>query len=285
MKNCSFTVLFISLVSFAFAQSETKPGSSSSVSLNFSGVPVVIISGSDTSYQNALSISPSFDLRSKSGWGVVYSPSVITSGNKHGIYMHALSAGYEQDGKKSFDLAFNYTHYFFTNNTSVPYSPINNEIDFSAAFTKTWLKPSFATSIGFGKDSANVPAHDIAIAAGFSHGFSWEDKGIFSLIEATPSVLLNAGTNGFFSFLNVSNYISHSHNFAKYVKNGGKRKGRNNTSSTTSLELSNLELNLETNFEIGSFSIHPSGSFFLPVSSGTDNALYDCAQISLQYHF
>jgi hypothetical protein len=106
------------------------------------------------------------------------------------------------------------------------------------------------------------------------------------LIEITPSVLLNAGTNGFFSFLNVSNYISHSHNFARYVKKGGKRKGRNNkTTTTTSLELSNLELNLETNFEIGSFSIHPSGSFFLPVSSGTDNAVYGCAQVSLQYHF
>ena len=284
MKNCLSSVLFLLLVSFAFAQDKTKSGTTS-ISLNFSGVPVVNISGSDTSYQNALSISPSVGLRTKSGWGIGYSPSLVVSGHNPGIYMHALSAGYEQSGKKSFDLAFNYTHYFFTNKTNIPYTPINNEADLSFAFTKTWLKPSFAASIGFGKDSADVSAHDIGLAAGLGHDLSWEDNGIFSLIEITPSILLNAGTNGFFSFLNVSKYISHSHNFARYVKKGGKRKGNNNTATDASLELSNLELNLETNFEIGSFSIHPSGSIFFPVSAGTDNALYGCAEISLQYHF
>ncbi|MDP4261741.1 MAG: hypothetical protein Q8941_04360 [Bacteroidota bacterium] len=281
MKRCLFIFLSIPLVFSSFAQDNTKSGESS-ISLNFSGVPVVNITGTDTSYQNALSISPVFDLRSKSGWGITYSPSLVTSGQKTGIYVHSLSAGYERYGKKNFDIAFNYTRYIFTDKTSVPYSPINNEIYFSLAFTKPWLKPFFATSIGFGKDSANVAEHDIGLAAGISHGFSWEDKGIFSLIELTPSLSLNGGTNDFFSLLTVSRYISHSHNFAKYVKRGGKGKRAN---TPVSFELSNFELNMETNFEIGSFSIHPSGSVFLPVSSGTDNSVYGYAQISVQYHF
>ena len=281
MKNYIFVFVFTLMTFFTFAQDSTKSGVIS-ISLNFSAVPVVNISGIDTSYQNALSISPVFGLRSKGGWGIAYSPSIVTSGNKSGIYMHSLSAGYEQYGKKSFDLAFNYTHHIFTNKTSVPYTPLNNEIYFSVSYSKAWVKPVFSTSIGFGKDSDNVFAHDIGLAAGISHDLSWEDKGIFSLIEVTPSVLLNAGTNGYFSFLQVSNYISHSHEFTKYIKRGGKRKA---TTAKTSLELSNLEFNLETNFEMGSFSIHPSGSIVLPVSSGTDNSMYGYGEVSLQYHF
>jgi len=281
MKNYSLTALLTLLTFFTFGQDSTKSGAIS-ISLNFSGVPVVNISGIDTSYQNALSVSPVIGLRSKGGWGISYSPSIVTSGNKSGVYMHSLSAGYEQYGQKSFDLAFNYTRHIFTNKTSIPYTPLNNEVYFSVSYSKTWLKPVFSTSIGFGKDSGNVSAHDIGLAGGISHDLSWDDKGIFSLIEVTPSVLLNAGTNGYFSFLQVSNYLSHSRKFTKYIKRGNKRNG---TITKASLELSNLEFNLETNFEMGSFSIHPSGSIVLPVSSGTDNSMYGFGEVSLQYHF
>jgi hypothetical protein len=279
MKNYLLAALFTLLTFFSFAQDSTK-SKPISISLNFSGVPIVNISGIDTSYQNALSVSPAIGLRSKGGWGIAYSSAIVTSGNKQGIYMHSLSAGYEQYGEKSFDLAFNYTRYFFTNKTSIPYTPLNNEVYFSVSYSKSWLKPVLSTSIGFGKDSANVSAHDIGLAGGISHDLSWEDNGIFSLIEVTPSLLLNAGTNGYFSFLQVSDYISHSHHFSKYAKKSGKRNG-----TKTSFELSNVELNLETNFEIGSFSIHPSGSIVLPVDSGTDNSMYGYGEVSLQYHF
>ena len=281
MKNYIFVFVFTLMTFFSFAQDSTKSGVIS-ISLNFSAVPVVNISGIDTSYQNALSVSPVFGLRSKGGWGISYSPSIVTSGDKSGIYTHSLSAGYEQYGKKSFDLAFNYTHYIFTNKTSVPYTPLNNEVHFSISYSKAWVKPVFSTSIGFGKDPSNDFVHDIGLAGGVSHDLSWEDKGIFSLIEVNPSILLNAGTNGYFSFLQVSNYISHSHKFTKYIKRGGERKA---TTTKTSLELSNLEFNLETNFEMGSLSIHPSGSIVSPVSSGTDNSMYGYGEVSLEYHF
>jgi hypothetical protein len=279
MKTYLLAGLFTVLTFFSFAQDSAKSGPIS-MSLNFSGVPIINISGIDTSYQNALSISPAIGLRSKGGWGISYSPSIVTSGNKSGIYMHTFSAGYERYGKKNVDLAFNYTRHIFTNKTNVPYTPLTNEVYFSVSYTKTWLEPVLSASVGLGKDSANVSAHDIGLAGGISHDFSWEDKGIFSEIEVNPSVLLNAATNGYFSFLQVSDYISHSHNFTKYAKKGGKKN-----EAKTSFELSNVELNMETSLKMGSFSIHPSGSIILPVSSGTDNAMYGYGEVSLEYHF
>ena len=182
------------------------------------------------------------------------------------------------------DLVFNYNHFIFTNKTSVPTSPLNNEIYFKIAYSKNWIKPLFATSIGLGKDSAGNSIHDIGVVAGISHDFNWGDKGIFSNIDFTPAILLNGGTNGYFSFLSSSKYISHSHNFSKLVKHGGGKKKPNST-TPSSFSVSNVELNMEAAFEMGSFSIRPSGSLFVPVSSGTDNSTYGFVEISLQYHF
>src|SRR2546423_9421997 len=290
MKNYLFATFFAVLCVTGFTQDSTKSGSS--VSMNFSSVPIQTISGTDTGFQNALSISPVLDLRTKAGWGVSYSPGIVTSGAKSGIYMHTLSAGYEKYGGKNLDMVLSYSHFFFTGKTSVPYSPLSNEVFFYLNYTHSWLSPVISASFGFGKDTtgaASITTHDIGLAVGVNHNFSWEGKGIFSSIELTPSILLNAGTNENFSFLSVSKYLSHSHQFYKYVKKEGGSKGsgrRNNTSnnSTPSLTISNLQFSLEGGLDFGSFSLRPSGNLFLPVSSGTDNSLYGYGEISLQFH-
>ena len=279
MKNYFFALVLILSSISGFTQ-DSLGSRASSISLNFSGVPTAQISGPDTTYQNSLSISPVLDLRSKSGWGITYSPGIITSGKKPGIYMHTISAGYDGFGKRNFGMSFNYSHFFFTNKTSVPYSPIKNEIFISFGYSRTWLKPLFIASIGFGKDSGNsVAAHEIGLAGGISHDFGWKDKSIFSYIGISPSLMLNAATNEYFSFLRASKYISNSINFPKYLKSKTKSGDRQN------LSLSNIELNLATDLEKNSFSIHPTASIFLPVSSGTDNSPYGYWQVSLQYHF
>src|SRR3981081_4374829 len=171
MKNYFFAPLFILSCIRGFSQDSTG-SRASSFSLNFAGVPTVQISGADTAYQNSLSISPVLDLRSNSGWGITYSPGIITSGEKSGIYMHTISAGYDGFGRRNFGMSFNYSHFFFTNKTSVPYSPIKNEIFLLFGYSNTWLKPLFVTSIGFGKDSGNsVSTHEIELAGGVSHDF------------------------------------------------------------------------------------------------------------------
>ena len=262
----------------AIAQDKSPLGSSS-IKMRFSGVPMERVSETDTVYESGLSISPIFDLRSEKGWGVTYSPSVLVSGSQSGIYMHTISAGYERWGKKSFDIAFNYSHYFFTHNTNIPYSAINNEVYFFLDYSKTWIKPVIATSVGFGWDSSATAVHDVGIAAGVSHNFDWKNKGMFSEIEMTPSAFVNVGTNGYFSFLQVSKYISNSHHFDSYVKHKGK-----GNDTTPSLEFSNLELNLETNFERGSFSLHPTGSVFFPMAAG-DKTISAYGEFTLQYSF
>jgi len=279
MKSVTAAVLFTVLSISCYSQDKDHPGTSTA-GVKFSTVPVVSVLGEDTSYQNALSISPFISLRSKKGWGVSYSPSIVTSGQRSGLYMHSLSGGYEQYGGKTFDVAFNYTHHFFTNKTSVPYSSLNNEIYCSFAFTKTWLKPSLSASIGFGKDSTGLTSHDIGLAAGVSHDLSWDDVGIFSSVDVTPSLMLNAGTNGYFSFLQTSAYLSHNRHFAKIVK----KHGRTN-STTASFDLANLEFNMETSLEIGAFSIRPVGSIVFPLRGGTDQNIFAYGELTFQYAF
>jgi len=250
--------------------------------LNLNPVPITEISGADTSFRNALSVAPAIDFRSKSGLGILYSPSFVTSGSKAGIYLHTVTAGYEKYGGKNFDLALNYSHYFFTHSTSVPYSPISNELYLYFAYSKTWLRPTIAFSYGFGRDSSESAVNDLALAGGLSHIFKWTDKGPFPDMELTPSVLMNLGTNKYFSFLNVSKYISHSHNFTKVVKKGGKNS-QARTDSSSPFSVNNIEFNLEGSLEMGRFTARPTGSIFLPVGSDTDNAVYGYWQLTLQY--
>src|SRR5258706_6616510 len=233
LKKLSNAILFLVFVSNWMAQDSTKKWQPS-VGINFTSIPTINISGTDTSFQNALSIAPLFSIRSKSGFGVVYSPVIVASGPHHGLFMHKVTIGLEQYGKENFDLVADYSHFFFAGNSSIPMTPINNEVIFAATYKKWWLRPKFSAGFGFGNNnevspSANV--YDIELAAGISHSFDWELND-FSF-NVTPSILVNAGTSEYFSFLSLSKYISHSDKFSKYVKNSySKNKTGNSTAPT-----------------------------------------------------
>jgi hypothetical protein len=239
------------------------------------------ISGADTSYQNALSVSPVIDFRTSQGWGINYTPSIVTSGQRSGIYKHSFSLGYEQYGRKNHDLVFDYTHNFFTNKTSVPYSPLSNELFFLFASSASWVRPVIAAGAGFGKDNNNQSAFDIGLTGGISHAIKWTAADESSSFELTPAVLLNAGTNAYFSFLRVSKYIGRSHRYIKIVK----KRGKSTSISSSSFELSNIELNLDSAIEFGGFSLRPGGSVFIPLAAGTGNSLFGYGELALQYSF
>lgn len=290
------TAVFLLLSSALFAQKDSTEYHPFSIGINFTTVPAAQIAGTDTSFQNALSVSPFIELRSRSGWGVVYSPSFASGASTSGIYMHTLSAGYERYGEKHMDVAFAYSHFFFTGKTAVPYSPLSNEVSLFLNYTHSWLRPVVAASFGFGTDTAggaSTNAHDMSVALGVNHGFSWEDKGVFSSIELTPAILLNGSTNGYFSFLSTSKYLSHSGKFIRYVKKtvkgGSSGRGRGNNSkpaaTATSFELSNVEASMEAGLNIGAFTVRPGGSLFFPISAGTDNAPFAYGEVSVLYHF
>ena len=278
-----FAFVLISIISYisCFSQDSTT-SRSLSITANFSTVPVTQITGTDTGYHNALSISPSLNFRGRRGWGISYSPAIVTSGPNAGIYMHTVSAGFQNKGYKNLDLSFTYSHFFISKNANIPFTPIHNEIYLSADYTKKWLQPVISGSFGFGR-SANTTssfAYDISFSGGVTHEFGWEDVCIFSHIGISPSLLMNAGTNEYFSLLRASKYLS-TKKFDSFVKNDTKEKS-SNTSSTPNLRFRNIEMHLETTFKAGSFSITPSGALFLPVS-GIDKSIDGYWLISLKY--
>ncbi len=295
------TAVFL-LILFVFSVKSYSQDSSGkwtfSVSMGIDPVAITRISGTDTSIVNSLSVAPGFTIRHANGIGFSYSPKWVTGSSSPGIYMHALTFGIEQYDKESFDYTFNYSHYFFTNNTGVPYSPLNNEISGSINYKKAWLRPSFSTGIGFGNNTETNPstsAYDIGAAVGISHGFSWDTKPVsYSL---TPSLSVNGGTNQYFSLLSTTKYIGRNKNLTKLVKNSkalaaaartaSRRAGTTTTSTTEgeSFHVSNIELGLESALEAGSFSMRPSVSMYLPVGSSAGDGLSAYWGISFGYHF
>jgi hypothetical protein len=294
MKNFSMTVLFLALCSYSIGQGlkNWQP----SVEMNFSSVPVFHISGTDTSLQNEISIAPYFTYRSSGGFGVSYSPYFVTGGSDPGVFMHLVTIGLEQYGKKDYELVADYNHFFFTDNSSVPTTPITNEIILGATYKKLWLSPKISAGIGFGTNketSPSTPAYDIELAGGISHYFDWKSDNDFSF-NVTPSILLNAGTNEYFSFLKLSKYISHSNNYKSIVKNphasnkGRGNSGRTTTTTTTAanttqtISVNNIEVNLESTVEHGSISVRPAASLYVPVSSSKPGGYWE---LNFSYYF
>ncbi len=297
-KNLLLSILLICSIS-SFTQDSTHKWAFS-VNMGFEPVPVYSITGTDTSFVNSLSIAPGFSIRNANGIGLTYSPKFVTGGASPGIYMHALTFGIEQYDKEVFNYTFNYSHYFFTNTTGIPYSPISNEIAGSISYKKPWLKPSFSAGIGFGNNTETTPSssvYDIAASVGLSHAFSWDTKPVsFSL---SPSLVLNGGTNQYFSLLSVSKYVGRNKNFTKIIKNSkaaaaaarsANRRAGTSTSSTTtvsneSFDLNNIELGLESSIEIGSFSLRPSINLYLPIGSSAGSGMSAYWGVSLGYSF
>jgi hypothetical protein len=285
MKKATLFILSIFATLLSFAQ--WTP----SIGLSLGITPTNNIVGTDTTQINTLSIAPLFTIRNKSGWGITYSPNFLTSGAKPGLFMQTIKAGVEQYDKKILDYAANYSHYFFTGNKSVPYSPLNNEISASINSKKKWLHPFIEAGVGFGKDTSNrasTTVYDVAASIGVGHPFSWEIDST-SNITFNPSLVLNAGTSNYFSFLSVSKYIGHGKKGANYVKNG-KKNGRNSGNSGTAtsnstFSINNIETRFESSFEIGSFALRPSASLFIPIGRFSDTGVFGYWQVTATYNF
>jgi hypothetical protein len=295
MKNLLVTLLFLASYYYSISQDNSKRWQPS-VEMNFSTVPFFHASGTDTTLQNAISIAPFFSFRSPAGFGINYSPYFVAGGAHPGIFMHLVTIGLEQYGKKDYELVADYNHFFFTDNSSIPSTPITNEIILGATYKKLWLSPKFSAGIGFGTNketSHSTSAYDIELTGGISHYFDWKGQNDFSF-NVTPSVLLNAGTNEYFSFLKLSKYISHSNNYKSIVKNphasnkGRGNSGRTTTTTTTtanstqSISVNNIEINLESTVEHGSVSVRPAASVYVPVSSSKLSGYWE---LNFSYYF
>ena len=290
MKPILSILLFLTVSFSCVAQDSTK-SFHFSVGTTFTTVPTVSIKGVDTSYNNSLSIAPIIDIRNSNGLGISYSPKFVTGNSASGIYVHEITAGLQRYNQALFDLVADYSHYFFTNNKSIPSTPITNELYFSGTYKKPWLMPTLSLGYGFGTEKTAQQSNsvsDVNLSAGLSHLFQKDisDDASFSL---APSLKLNAGTNQYFSLLRSSKYISASKNFRNVVK---KKRGSGNgyvivTNTPVTkkgFSLNNAEAELQGSFEKGSFNIRPAVSAIFPFSS-SDNTVSFLWQIDLRYSF
>ena len=245
------------------------------------------ISGQDTTLENAFVAAPFFRVMHKSGLGLNYSFNSLLSGTGNKLFMHTASFFYEEYDKPV-NLNFRYTHFFFTNNTAIPYTPITNELYGYIAYKKLWLAPAIAASIGFGRDESNKTQAGINLAAGVTHNFKFSGKTIDEA-DISPSIFLNGGEDDFYSFLTTTRYLTQTTGSKGFLKNHGRSRGNANsgstatTSATNKFALNNVELNLYSSFTFGHFEIIPDGSLFIPLNS--DNTFSGYWQLKLAYNF
>lgn len=299
-KNILFVFLLILTFFKSYAQDSSKVSKFHFiVGLNFTTVPTLNVSGVDTTFNNSLSASPVFTV-SYNGFSAIYSPKFVMGGSNSGIYMHAISAEYAQYDKPKVDFDLEYTYMFFTGNSSVPYTPLNNEVYSAITFKKAWIRSEFAAGLGFGSTKATSTntagsAYDFGLSAGIGHSFEWNNS--IASYNLIPSILVNGGTNQYFSYLKISRYISSNKKFGNFTKKGlganrgnGQNKGGSTTSTSTSLSgesfnISNVEVNLEASAEMGSFTARPTVSMYLPVGTAAGSGITAFWQIALQYEF
>ncbi len=247
------------------------------------------INGTDTTLKNALVLAPFFRIMHKSGLGLNYSFNTLASGTGNKLFMHTASAFYEEYDKPV-NVNFRYTHFFFTNNTAIPYSPITNELYGYIAYKKLWLAPAAAVSFGFGKDENNQPQASMNTALGVTHNFQFSNNTIDEG-DIAPSILINGGNNEFYSFLTTNRYITQSTGTKGFLKSHGKGHGNGNggtgtattESVTNKFTLNNVEFNLYSSFTIGHFEIVPDASIFVPLNA--DNTFGGYWQLKLGYNF
>ncbi|MDE3212903.1 MAG: hypothetical protein KGM98_06685 [Bacteroidota bacterium] len=273
-------------MSTSYAQDSTSNWSPS-LQLDFTSVPTQSISGTDTSYQNSLSVAPVFDYRSSGGFGISYSPVWVTGGSHPGIFMHQVTVGLEQYNNSKWILVADYIHYFFTGNPSIPSSPLTNEVVGEIATKQYGVNPQLSAGIGFGRVGSGSTPYDVEASAGISHTFKWKvSKGDITLI---PALLADGGTSRYFSFLRLTKSISHAKSFARLLKNVRARNNKRNSGSTTTRNsqkfyLTDFEINSELTWETGSWSFRPSGSLFIPASA-VSGGVSGYWEFNISYYF
>lgn len=251
----------------------------SSVSFQLSGTltttPVYAIQATDTAFNQSFVTVPAAKCIIAPGFTLQYSPYFVSGGSAPGLYMHIVTAGYEQYEKPTLNIDTYYAHYFFTGNKSVPYSPITNEVYLSLNYKKLWLAPLISSSIAFGKDQNNMMQTAVNIAGGFLHSFELKSTRL-SYGEISPAIALNMGVNPAYSFLTTTRYVTQNNAILK--ANKGKGRGNGNSGGTTitssattavnTFGANNIEMNLYSSFQKGHFEVIPSGSLFIPLKTG-----------------
>jgi hypothetical protein len=290
MKQLILTACLYLLALTVYSQDSTS-GSKIQAGIQLSTTPYLSVNNNDTVYRNSLAVAPFISYYYK-GFGLKYAPYFISSGSKPGIYMQTVRAGYEQYEKENINLDLSYTHFFFSGNTAIPYTPLNNELYGFISFKKPWLAPLLSADLGFGKDESGQEQAGLNAAAGVSHSFTHNGTHLFTSVEIDPSLLVNGSANDFYSFLTSSKYITHNKNYGNYIKSNGRARrqvGGSSSGTFTTTQagspfvLSNMELNIYSDLTAHHFEIIPVASLYFPFEKALPVSGY--WELKLAYDF
>jgi hypothetical protein len=290
MKQLILTACLYLFSLSAYSQDSTS-GSKLQAGIQWSTTPYLSVNSNDTVYSNSMVLAP-FIRYYYQGFGLKYAPCFITSGSKPGIYMQTVTAGYEQYEREHFNLDLSYTHFFFSGNPVIPYTPLNNELYGFISFKKLWLAPLVSADLGFGKDESGQEQAGLNAAAGVTHSFTSNGTHLFSSVEIDPSLLVNGSANDFYSFLTSSKYITHNKNYGNYIKSNGRGRrqvggGSTGTVPTTQasspFSWSNMELNVYSDLTAHHFEIIPVASLYFPLEKSLPVSGY--WELKLAYDF
>ena len=286
--SVAYLLAFVSMPLFALAQTDSSAQRLFRIGFQTSTAPITDVHATDsTSIQ--LYIAPQISYTHKSGFGVLARTYFFTGGTTSRNFLTTLSPGFEKDNDKLY-AAVNYSHFFYNRHSAIPYTPIKNELYANMRLKTKVLQPLLTVNAGWGTDSLASSSFDMNVLAGIAHDFDWSFGNRHSL-SLLPAIILNAGTNNYFSLLKGSPYIATSKNYKAVIHS--QQKGRGNTGSgtntagsttaTNSFGLSQLEGNLYIYYSIRKITLEPDASIFFPFRSG--EAINSFFQLNVNVNF
>jgi len=288
MMKATLLMLYVTIITIPLNGQDENikniTGGNTAYSLLYTGAEFSTTSYIDTKTRDSnsvhLYISPYVDYYNKTGLGCRAKTYLFADGSNPGFFLSSVTPYYARYTGLLFPY-ISYTRYFYNDNPSVPYSPIENDVYAHIRINTNPVNVRAGLDYGFGRDKENnnEPVNDITVFAGLSKVFQ-KNMGMDNVsIAVIPSLELNAGTDRYFKYTRTSRYISQNRtvNGLTYGKGRGQGSGSMNSGSTetgpvittaNNFSLSNLEVNLYTVLFMGNFTIEPSGSLYIPLRNG-----------------
>jgi hypothetical protein len=197
-------------------------------------------------------ITPTIGYYNKSGFYITGSLSYLSGSTQSQIDLFELEAGYTFTANK-LDGAISFSKDFYNSKSYGVKSETKGSLDGSLDYDLGFIKPSMQAEIAFNFKS------DYSLGLGLEHTFSAADDNL----EITPSFLLNASTQNFYSSY---------YNKRKYSQ---KRKKANNTGiesitaylpNAAEFKIMDYEFSVPVDYKAGNFTFNFTPTLAVPTN-------------------
>lgn len=252
--------------------------------------------------------SPSVAYYHKSGFFGSLSGYYLTNSEKNPWFEWDLSAGYDYTKSRKFLAGISYTHYFFSDSSDVPLTPIKNELFAYFYYRGWWLQPGISLDFGWGQQTGTTTSYrqigrlpirirnevtttesgrDFNMILAVRHPFIFMDVLKYDdVLLVTPSLGLTMGTAHYYSNMKAFQYISRSAKIKEDIKRSKKNVNGQplESSDHTGFEPRAVDLTLNCSYLIGRFTLAPAYTVFKPLQ-GEDTSImsYFTAKVSFEF--